>query len=265
MNISALISEGEGQRVEFKQSSSADNQIIDSLGAFANSEGGAVLVGVRDDGAVVGAHVGVNTLENFSNKLAARSDPSLQVSIDVVDLPDGKVVAFSVQRAAVGVVYYTFGTPKVRSGKTNQTMSPQEQRARLVVGQQVWHEESERPRFELFGGWVSNSQSEFGLYRYIRQVEGEYITAVQWRYRGPRLRPEMQWHQTSASAFRRYTLSGKFDKCLPIGDDDLLSADQIGVEVRFHWRGKWRSEVHRYQLNGWEVGPQVLPPLYVDE
>ena len=61
MDVCALIKLGEGQQVEFKESFSADNEAIETLCAFSNSEGGTVLIGVSDDGKVVGASLGKNT------------------------------------------------------------------------------------------------------------------------------------------------------------------------------------------------------------
>ena len=50
MDIDSLIREGEGQRLEFKASFAEDDDAIRSLGAFANADGGSVLMGVSDDG-----------------------------------------------------------------------------------------------------------------------------------------------------------------------------------------------------------------------
>ncbi len=50
--VGNIIREGEGERVEFKQSFNA--QVMESLSAFANTRGGMVLIGVSDDGVVKG-------------------------------------------------------------------------------------------------------------------------------------------------------------------------------------------------------------------
>ncbi len=97
MQVGDLIKLGEGQHVEFKASFSADNEAIESLCAFANSEGGNVLVGVSDAGAVVGASLGKNTLENFANKLANSTQPPVYVSLTTYQVEDNTVVVVSVK------------------------------------------------------------------------------------------------------------------------------------------------------------------------
>ena len=47
-DIKNIVSAGEGQTVEFK--STFDKKSIETLTAFANSNGGTVLVGVEDNG-----------------------------------------------------------------------------------------------------------------------------------------------------------------------------------------------------------------------
>lgn len=49
-----LISEGEGERLDFKKTISSARKIARTLVAFANTHGGSLLVGVRDNGTVAG-------------------------------------------------------------------------------------------------------------------------------------------------------------------------------------------------------------------
>lgn len=54
MNIKALISEGEGEQLDFKNRISNCGKIAKTLVAFANAKGGRLLVGVADDGTIKG-------------------------------------------------------------------------------------------------------------------------------------------------------------------------------------------------------------------
>ena len=86
-DVDALRKAGESQTLEFKKSFSEQEEIIDTLVAFANARGGMVLVGIdpKSPHRVVGASLGVNTLEGFDNRrrqkpgdlpsLAVRSHP----------------------------------------------------------------------------------------------------------------------------------------------------------------------------------------------
>lgn len=155
MSVRDLIQQGESQHVEFKESFSADNKAIESLCAFSNSQGGTVLVGVSDVGAVVGASLGKNTLENFANKLAQHTQPPLYVCLTTEQVDPGTVVVISVKAHRQGELFYAFGKPFIRVGKTNQVMSPQEQKERLLMGQSEtpWIVRAGGPEFRLMPGF----------------------------------------------------------------------------------------------------------------
>ncbi len=52
--LARVVEEGEGARVEFKRGLPAPAKVARSLGAFANTRGGLLLVGVDDDGGIRG-------------------------------------------------------------------------------------------------------------------------------------------------------------------------------------------------------------------
>ena len=49
-----LVSQGEGQHLEFKRKASFPEKIVRELIAFANTEGGTLLIGVDDDKSIPG-------------------------------------------------------------------------------------------------------------------------------------------------------------------------------------------------------------------
>jgi predicted HTH transcriptional regulator len=53
-NLKKLIAEGENQKLDFKYCVSDSRKIARTLSAFANSEGGRLLIGVRDNGSIAG-------------------------------------------------------------------------------------------------------------------------------------------------------------------------------------------------------------------
>jgi len=54
MNIKKLILQGEGTTLDFKKTITSNEKIARSLVAFANNQGGQLLIGVGDDGSVKG-------------------------------------------------------------------------------------------------------------------------------------------------------------------------------------------------------------------
>jgi len=59
--IEELISRGEGEMLDFKHSINDSKKIARSVAAFANTKGGILLIGVKDNGSIVG----VNSDEEF--------------------------------------------------------------------------------------------------------------------------------------------------------------------------------------------------------
>jgi predicted HTH transcriptional regulator len=54
MNLRELIAQGEGEELEFKKKTTHPHRISRTLASLANTRGGYVLVGVEDDGRIVG-------------------------------------------------------------------------------------------------------------------------------------------------------------------------------------------------------------------
>lgn len=264
LDVRKLIELGEGQHVEFKTSFSEENDAIETLCAFANSEGGTVLVGISDSGIVVNVSLGKNTLENFANKLHRETEPPLYVSLTSHQVDGKTVVAVSVKAPRQGELFYAFVKPFVRVGRTNQVMSPPEQRERLLAGQMDWLEEKDRPHFAIRSTGGARTETQFQPQWRIDKVSGDYIPTIGWRFRGARLRPPMEWRHASGSTLKSDTFSATFDLSHPPGHDDLVPEGQIGFEIRFLWRGRVRHELHRFPLTR-DVGREILPPLYSDE
>ena len=64
--IQTLIAAGEGARVEFK--SSFQKEVIETLTAFANTQGGSVLIGVSDAGQIAGVVIQTETIKGWINQ-----------------------------------------------------------------------------------------------------------------------------------------------------------------------------------------------------
>jgi predicted HTH transcriptional regulator len=77
--LDILLHEGEGSMLEYKESLSAS--LVRELVAFANSHGGKILLGVRDDGAVVGLRDS-NDLRARIQDMARNCDPPVKVLVE---------------------------------------------------------------------------------------------------------------------------------------------------------------------------------------
>lgn len=265
-----LIKQGEGQRVEFKSGFAEENKAIESLCAFTHADGGTVFLGVAPDGRIVGVSLGENTLEGFANKLKANTQPPLTPTIYPVTLEAKDVVAVTIGKAGPGQLSYAFGVPLIRVGKSNQVMAPDQQKARLREEKSAWSQERDRPRFEVALQSIGRLERAFEPRFGVKHVSGEPIANLEWRIRGPRF--AMDWQDASGSALDRTHFVSTFDLAAEPGQDDLVALDEMAFEIRFHWRGQWRHELHRWPISRrqlphktlWDVGRQRLPPLCID-
>ena len=91
-DLDILLREGEGSMLEYKESLSSS--FARDVVAFANSSGGKILLGVRDDGTVVGIRDS-NKLRAQIQDIARNCDPSVKVLIGVV----GKVMVITVRES----------------------------------------------------------------------------------------------------------------------------------------------------------------------
>ena len=67
------IAQGENATTEFKEN--FDQEVIETAAAFANTDGGTILIGVSDSGEIRGITIGKETLRNWSNRLTQATEP----------------------------------------------------------------------------------------------------------------------------------------------------------------------------------------------
>ena len=91
-DLSILLQEGEGTTLEFKESMSPS--FAREMVGMANTVGGRILLGVRDDGTVVGVRDS-NTLRARIQDIARNCDPPVQVRVN----PFGDVIAVHVMES----------------------------------------------------------------------------------------------------------------------------------------------------------------------
>jgi ATP-dependent DNA helicase RecG len=121
--IKEIISLGESQEVEFKESFS-HHKICKSLCALGNTLGGMIFMGVKDTGEIKG----LDNLDEIQKKIASSNQcisPSPIISIEIHKIENKKIVVVIIQRATDNI-YYTFeGVIYARKGSTNEKLDGQ--------------------------------------------------------------------------------------------------------------------------------------------
>ena len=90
--LKKLVAEGEGIQLEFKSKASFPEKIIRSLIAFANTEGGTLLIGVDDDGTIPGLKYPDEEGQVICEALKKYCRPSLIYKESIIAISEKKYV-----------------------------------------------------------------------------------------------------------------------------------------------------------------------------
>ncbi len=110
----------EGETLELKRQWT--DRALEDLAAFANTRGGTLLIGIQEDGMVVGTEADDREIQRISNLIVSRL--GITPSIRVVEMEGHPVIEIRVEPAP-GLVPYR-GRYLRRVGSTNRDFSPDE-------------------------------------------------------------------------------------------------------------------------------------------
>ena len=120
--ISALVTSGESETIEFKETTGTRREATMTVCAFLNQGGGQVLFGVTSAGVVVGQQVGERTIEDLSAELRLIDPPAFPTVERVPVDGDREVIVVSTSQGASRPYTYR-GSAYRRVGNTTLAMS----------------------------------------------------------------------------------------------------------------------------------------------
>lgn len=130
-SIEKILARGESETLELKPSLSQVNEIVEAVSAFANAEGGKIIIGVSDSGEIKGVEVGKGTIEKLTNTIAQNTEPKTQPRI-VVEKLEGKNIIVVEVNESIDRLVLAFGRPFKRVGKSSPRMSKEEYEKRIL-------------------------------------------------------------------------------------------------------------------------------------
>ncbi len=142
MNIINLIKKGESQTIEFKQSFADREKILKTICAFANTNGGKVFVGISDEGKIIGAIIGKDTLEKIPQKISENFDPVIFPSVYIEKTDNRNIIIIEVPEIYEKPVFFKNIAYK-RVGRANRKISASEIRkiVKDTGGKTYWDEQ----------------------------------------------------------------------------------------------------------------------------
>ena len=117
-DIKELIKEGEGQELEFKRRGSETGS---DISAFANTNDGIILVGVTDDGEIIGA---ADKADEQVASIAHTMDKPVYPEIERVRVDGKLILVVKVKKDSNLHIYKGYG--RIRVGSTNKPMTLEE-------------------------------------------------------------------------------------------------------------------------------------------
>lgn len=118
-----LIKKGEGQTIEFKEN--FDKETVETAGAFANTKGGTILIGIDDTGIVKGIQMGKETLKDWANQIAQSTEPRVIPEIEHGEIEKKIVAMIQIKEFPIKPVSIR-GRCFRRVGTSNRIMTSQE-------------------------------------------------------------------------------------------------------------------------------------------
>ena len=121
--LKKLLVSGETETLEFKEN--FDRETIETAGAFANTKGGTILIGISDINKVKGVQVGRETLKNWANQISQSTEPRVIPEIELGEINKKRVTIINIKEFPIKPVSVK-GRYFRRVGNSNRVMNMQE-------------------------------------------------------------------------------------------------------------------------------------------
>jgi ATP-dependent DNA helicase RecG len=124
--IKALIEQGENQFVEFKEQKAHPDSIAKEMAAFANTQGGTILIGVTDQAEVCGVDGSKNWEEWVANISRHNIIPAIQADCLIAEIDRKKIVVIDIPKGSDKPYQTNKNLYHIRIGSTSRVASQAE-------------------------------------------------------------------------------------------------------------------------------------------
>lgn len=122
-DIVEIIKQGENSAIEFKSANVKPESIAKEIIAFANMNGGIILIGVEDDQTITGVSKDKNWEEWVMNIVRNNINPPLNINFEYNELNDQNIVSILVEKSQNKPHQTIDGKYYIRIGSTNRIAS----------------------------------------------------------------------------------------------------------------------------------------------
>ncbi len=97
--LKEIIKKGESETMDFKEN--FDREAIETAGAFSNSNGGTIIIGVSDKGTIKGTQIGKETINDWVNQISQSSNPRIIPDIEELTINDKNIIAITIMQCPI--------------------------------------------------------------------------------------------------------------------------------------------------------------------
>jgi ATP-dependent DNA helicase RecG len=144
-----LISKGEGYHLEFKLEEENNEDFAKALVAFANTDGGKILIGVDDSGNILGVSDVDNVMLRLDDIAINRCDPPITILQESVKIDDKFVVIVHVEKGSQRPYRTKSGLYYVRASNRCRQASREELLRIFQASESIFYDEIEVSRATL--------------------------------------------------------------------------------------------------------------------
>ncbi len=131
--IEKLVADGESETVELKKSTAQLNRAGETLCAFLNGQGGRVVIGALESGAVVGQIVSDKTRREIATMLN-RFEPPASVSVEYLNLPDKDTMVIVLEATVQSEARpFVFGGRAYQRVQSTTSVMPQDRYEQMLL------------------------------------------------------------------------------------------------------------------------------------
>ncbi len=131
-DIEALVKQGESMSLEFKTSTAKLHSVLETLCAFLNGKGGTLLIGVKNNGQIIGQDVTDNTRLEIAN-LLSKLEPPTSIDVSYIPIEKDKYVIKMTAISNRALIPYIFdGKPYWRVESSTKLM-PQQRYHQILI------------------------------------------------------------------------------------------------------------------------------------
>lgn len=121
--LKTTIKKGESETVEFKES--FDKEAIETAGAFANTSGGVILIGITRKGLIKGCVANGDILKDWANQISQSTEPRIIPEIAIDNLDGKDIVIINIKDFPIKPVSVK-GKHFIRVNASNRAMTSRE-------------------------------------------------------------------------------------------------------------------------------------------